>query len=82
MDQATAIREKEAAAFAKETDDLKTNNAAVGKAVAVLEKGMAGGFLQTEAASVLKNLDENDQKLVDVDREHLTAFLCAPWLLL
>jgi len=54
---------------------LKTNIAAIGKAVAALEKGAGGSFLQTEAASVLKNLVENDSKLVDVDREDLTAFL-------
>ena len=75
---ATAIREKEAAAFAKESGDLKTNITAVGKAVAALEKGVkgqSGGFLQTEAASILKNLVVTDQKLVDVDREDLTAFL-------
>ena len=75
MAEATAIREKEAATYAKESTDLKTNIAAMGKAVAALEKGQTGGFLQTEAASVLKNLVENDDKLVDIDREDLTAFL-------
>jgi len=75
MAEATAIREKEAAAFAKESGDLKTNIAAVGKAVAALEKGQAGAFLQTDSAAVLSRLVENDEKLVDVDREDLTAFL-------
>jgi len=75
MAEATGIREKEAAAFAKESSDLKTNIAAIAKAVAALEKGMGGAFLQTEAASVLKNLVENDDKIADVDREDLTAFL-------
>merc|ERR1719503_175601 len=75
MAEATAIREKEAATFAQESGDLKTNIAAVGKAVAALEKGQAGAFLQTQTASVLKNLVENDEKLVDIDREDLTAFL-------
>ena len=70
-----AIQQKEATAFAKESGDLKTNTAAVGKAVAALEKGQSGGFLQTEAASVLKTLVETDEKLVDADREDLTAFL-------
>ncbi len=70
-----AIQQMEASAFAKESGDLKTNTAAVGKAVAALEKGQSGGFLQTEAASVLKNLVETDEKLVDADREDLTAFL-------
>jgi len=75
MAEATAIREKEAAAFAKESGDLKTNIAAVGKAVAALEGGQAGAFLQTQAASILKNLVENNNKLMDVDREDLTSFL-------
>jgi len=75
MAEATGIREKEAAAFAKESGDLKTNLAAIAKAVAALEKGAGGAFLQTEAANVLKQLVENDDKMVDVDREDLTAFL-------
>ena len=62
-------------AFAKESGDLKTNIAAVNKAVAALEKGQAGAFLQTESAAVLTRLVENDEKMVDVDREDFTAFL-------
>ena len=73
--EATAIREKEASEFASLSSELKTNIAAIGKAVAALEKGMGGAFLQTAAASTLKNLVENDQKMLDVDREDLTAFL-------
>merc|ERR1719171_3198062 len=40
MAEATAIREKEAAAFAKETAESKAYIAAIEKAVAALEKGM------------------------------------------
>jgi len=75
MAEATAIREKEAALFAKESGDLKTNIAAIGKAVAAMEKGTGGAFLQTQAAAVLKQLVESDDKLVEVDRDDLTAFL-------
>jgi len=75
MSEATAIREKEAATFAKESAELKTNIAAITKAVGALEKGASGSFLQTTAAQTLKNLVMNDEKLVDVDREDLTAFL-------
>ncbi len=53
--KATGIREKEAAAFAKTSSDLKTNLAALGKAISAIEKGV-GGFLQTSAASVLRSL--------------------------
>jgi len=73
--EATAIREKEAGEFATLSSELKTNIAAIGKAVAALEKGMGGAFLQTSAAATLKNLVENDQKMLDVDRQDLTAFL-------
>jgi len=73
--EATAIREKEAAEFAGLSSELKTNIAAIGKAVDALKKGMGGAFLQTTAAATLKNLVENDQKMLDVDREDLTAFL-------
>jgi len=73
--EATAIRGKEAAEFATLSGELKTNIAAIGKAVAALEKGAGGAFLQTAAASTLKNLVENDEKMLDVDRQDITAFL-------
>merc|ERR1719199_2231314 len=75
IEEATAIREKEAAAFATESGELKTNIAAIGKAVTALEKGMGGAFLQTAAADTLKKLVLNSEKLQDVDREDLTSFL-------
>merc|ERR1719331_1830447 len=56
MASATALREKEAAAYAKESSELKANIAAVEKATAAIEKGMGAAFLQTSAASVLKKL--------------------------
>jgi len=72
--EATAIREKEAATFAASSGDLKTNTAAMGKAIAALEKGMQGGFLQTTAASTLKRITLSDG-VSDSDREVLTEFL-------
>jgi len=59
MAEATSIREKEATAFSVSSTDLKTNIAAIKKAVAALEKGMAGSFLQTQGAQVLKRLVSN-----------------------
>merc|ERR1719359_998780 len=44
---ATALREKEAAAYAKEASEAKATIAAVNSAIKALENGMAGGFLQT-----------------------------------
>ena len=46
--KATAIREKDAAAFAKIKADLDTNIVALAKVIPAIEMGM-GGFLQTSA---------------------------------
>merc|ERR1719461_1214960 len=67
--EATSIREKEASTFAQLEAEYVANIAAIRKAVAALEKGMAGGFLQTKAAKVLKVLVENKQDMLEEDRE-------------
>jgi len=72
--KATALREKEAAAFAKESGEDKTNIAAMQKATAAISKGMGGAFLQTSAGSVLKQLSIT-MDISSMDREMLTAFL-------
>mmetsp|Transcript_14669 Transcript_14669/g.25978 ORF Transcript_14669/g.25978 Transcript_14669/m.25978 type:complete len:723 (-) Transcript_14669:109-2277(-) len=72
--EATSIREKEAAEFAKEKSEADANIAAMTKAIAALEKGMTG-FLQTAAAATLKNVVLNSNTLDDYDREQLTSFL-------
>merc|ERR1719498_1514415 len=59
MAKATAIREKEAKAFAKEKADLDANIEALSKAVSAIEKGMAGGFLQTRSAVFLRKMITN-----------------------
>merc|ERR550537_470556 len=56
MAKATEIREKEAAAFAKEEANDKANIEALMKATAAIEKGMSGGFLQTNAAQTLRKI--------------------------
>jgi len=73
--EATALREKEAASYATESSELKTNIAALTKAVAALEKGMAGAFLQTNTAGVLRTLVAKNKDLDDDERQTLTAFL-------
>jgi peptidoglycan hydrolase CwlO-like protein len=72
--KATSLREKDAAAYAKESSDLKTNIAACISATAAIEKGMGGAFLQTKAASVLKQLSVN-MEMSSMDREMITSFL-------
>merc|ERR1719224_279883 len=74
VSDATTLREKEAAAYAKESSEASTNIASVNKAVTALEKGMAGGFLQTRSASILRHLSIK-REMDDEDRKALTAFL-------
>jgi len=73
MAEATALREKEKAAFDKVESETKTNLAALGKATTAIEKGM-GGFLQTTAAATLRNL-ASKLDMMDADRQDLVAFL-------
>jgi len=75
MGQATALREKEAAAFAGEKAELEANIAAITKAVTALEKGMVGSFLQTSDAAALRRLLMGKQDLLDADRQELLSFL-------
>jgi len=75
MAQATAMREKENGAFVKESTTDQSNLDALIKALAAIEKGMAGEFLQTNAAQILRKLSVARTDLVDMDRETLVAFL-------
>jgi len=72
--EATALREKEATEFAKISGDLKTNIAALAKAIPAIEKGMGSGFLQTTSASVVRQLSIN-MDMSNVDRQMLASFL-------
>merc|ERR1719161_134159 len=72
--KATALREKEAAAFATESGELKTNIAATKKATAAIEAGAGGAFLQTSAGNKIKQLSIS-MDLSSMDREMLTSFL-------
>jgi len=72
--QAEALRKKEAASFASESAELASNIDALTRAIAALEKGVAGGFLQTSAASVLRRLSLS-MDMTSVDRQMLAAFL-------
>jgi chromosome segregation ATPase len=62
LSEATEMRANEAKAFAGVKAEAETNIKAMGKAVAAIEKGAGGAFLQTDAAQVLRNLaSSNDQ---------------------
>jgi len=75
MAEATSIREKEASAFADLKSEADANIAATTKATNAIEKGMAGSFLQTAEAQVLRNLVMGKSNIADDDREEITAFL-------
>jgi len=72
--EATAIREKEAATYAKVSSDFSQNIAAMGKAIAALEKGAAGAFLQTQAAVTLRKLSVTVD-MSSTARDMLSSFL-------
>jgi septal ring factor EnvC (AmiA/AmiB activator) len=72
--QAEAIRAKESKAFAKVKSDADANIGALGKAIPAIEKGMSSAFLQTTAASVLRQISINAD-MVPADRESLASFL-------
>merc|ERR1719387_2183715 len=72
--KATSMREKDAAAFAKESSEDKSNLDALTKALAAIEKGMAGGFLQTSAAANLRQMSLS-LDMSNVDRDMLSSFL-------
>jgi len=75
MAEATNIRGKEAGTYADLKAEADANIAAVTKATAAIEKGMAGSFLQTSEAQVLKKLVLAQNNMADYDREELTSFL-------
>jgi len=75
MAEATSLREKEAASYDAEATELKTNIAAMNKAITAVENGMAGQFLQTDQASILKKLALQSDSMLEADREELTSFL-------
>jgi len=70
---ATALRTKEAAAYAKTSGDYKANIGAMGKAITAIESG-AGGFLQTSTASIVKKLSI-DMEISAADRDQIVSFL-------
>jgi len=73
--KAGALREKEAAAYAKESANMKTNLAGIDDAIAKVNQGM-GGFLQTNTkmASMLQDLSVT-LDMSSVDRQLLSSFL-------
>jgi len=69
MAEATALRKKEAAAYAKESSEDNANLAATAKATTAIEQGMGSAFLQTATANILLRIAEKRQE------QDLVAFL-------
>merc|ERR1719181_664379 len=72
--KATAIRDSEAKAYGKLKSDAEANIGALSKAIPAIEKGMGGAFLQTNAASVLRQISVS-ANMIPADRELLASFL-------
>jgi len=72
--KAEALRAKEAKAFAAKKSELDSNLGALSKAIPAIEKGMSGAFLQTQAASVLRQLSVSAD-MIPADRDILASFL-------
>lgn len=75
MADATALRDKEAGAFAAEKAESETNIAAMSKAVTALEKGMGAAFLQSAAAQTLQKVLLSLPESADADRQEVLSFL-------
>merc|ERR1719214_136223 len=74
IEEATVLREKEAAAFAAEKADSETNIAAMAKAIPALEKGMGGAaLLQMPNGNRLKKLVESYPNVDSSDRREAIA---------
>jgi len=72
--EATAIREKEGAAFTKSSTEDKTNIAAIEKAIAAIKKGTGAEFIQTGDAKDLQRL-VSKQEMDEEDKHEVIAFL-------
>merc|ERR1719238_863034 len=75
--KATAIREKEHAEYLELTGESKENLDAMTSAIAALEKGMGGGFLQSKTSLMdrLHKILNSAQSLDAYQRSTVTAFL-------
>jgi len=71
---ADALRAKEKAEFDKLTAEESANIKALKAAVAALEKGMSGSFLQTGVAQQVLRVLKSKQDMLEGDREELIAF--------
>lgn len=74
LKESQSLRGRSASAFADQATETKTNIESIKKAVSALRKGVASGFLQTQAATVLRSLTVS-LEMSGSDREMLSSFL-------
>mmetsp|Transcript_105043 Transcript_105043/g.181552 ORF Transcript_105043/g.181552 Transcript_105043/m.181552 type:complete len:681 (+) Transcript_105043:60-2102(+) len=74
IEEAEALRAKEKAEYEKMAAEASANIKALNQAVAALEAGMSGSFLQTRVAQQVLKVVKSRQNLADGDRDELTAF--------
>jgi len=75
MSKATALRDTESKAALKFKSDSDVNISAIAAAVKAIEKGMAGSFLQTSSANMLRQYAMERATMSDSDRQALLSFL-------
>jgi len=76
IEEATMLREKEAAAFATEKADSETNIGQMATAIPALEKGMGGAaLLQVPGTDRLHKIVESYPNIDSTDRRNALAFL-------
>merc|ERR1719261_626076 len=75
VEEATAQREKDKAAYDAYVAEAKANIAAVEKAVAAIRKGLGQEFLQTNSAALLQKILLQATNLSEFDQEEMAFFL-------
>merc|ERR1719409_762333 len=75
MNEATAKRADEAAAFKSESEETKADLAGVKGSVADIAAGTGGSFLQTALAGTLRRIVSNNKNIDENDRDTVMAFL-------
>merc|ERR1719171_855558 len=76
LETATNVRNKEKETFDETIGTKSASEAALGKAIPAIEKGMGGAFLQTEGLmKKIKRAIHGSQQITDGNRKDILAFL-------
>jgi len=75
MAEAKSLRDKDFKAFTKESNTKTLDIRALSGAIKSISNGMAGGFLQTRGAQILRRLVTVKQDMLEADRTDIMAFL-------